>query len=378
MIIKIILCFLFFSNYIQAEIYWSGKIDIPYNFYLKDYKNTENPIRLISLDINYGLENIDFKSNTAFEYKWNEDNLNPFNFREYYLSYYPSFGEINIGKQIITWGIADGNNPTDNINPYDLNFMFNSGIDRKIGIYSISSIIYYNDIKINLILSYDNFKNIKNERLPLPIPDKNNDKEFEYGFDFQYNMNQIELNMSYLMKKNIPILNIPSYNTTYSNVNILGLNLLYLYNELTIRFENALFFAANNEKFYQGIVQLEFPEIFDFTIGSQLFGTYNIDDSATGIYSIGSPVFLLTETSPLFSTSLSRTFNDDRLEINIFTMFEILGGYGSSIVFDANYNILDNFKTSIILSKFMKGNDKSAFNNLNNYSNIKLNIEYFF
>ena len=97
------------------------------------------------------------------------------------------------------------------------------------------------------------------------------------------------------MKKNIPILNIPSYNTTYSNVNILGLNLLYLYNELTIRFENALFFAENNEKFYQGIVQLEFPEIFDFTIGSQLFGTYNIDDSATGIYSIGSPVFLLTK-----------------------------------------------------------------------------------
>ena len=37
-------------------------------------------------------------------------------------------------------------------------------------------------------------------------------------------------------------------------------------------------------------------------------------------------------------------------------MFEILEGYGSSIVFDVNYNILDNFKASIVFSKFLTHN----------------------
>ena len=70
----------------------------------------------------------------------------------------------------------------------------------------------------------------------------------EYGFDFQYNMNNIELNLSYLMKKNIPI--ISNSNIPASNVNILGFNLLYLYNKITLRIENAIFLAKNNE--FQG------------------------------------------------------------------------------------------------------------------------------
>ena len=65
---------------------------------------------------------------------------------------------------------------------------------------------------------------MRNKRLPLPpLPDNDNKKEFEYGFDFQYNMNNIELNLSYLMKKNIPI--ISNSNIPASNVNILGFNL---------------------------------------------------------------------------------------------------------------------------------------------------------
>ena len=153
---------------------------------------------------------------------------------------------------------------------------------------------------------------------------------------------------------------------------------MYLYDEIAIRTENALFLAKNDEQFYQGIIQLELPEIFNFTIGSQLFGTYNINNSASGIYSIGSPIMLLTEASPLLVNSLSRSFNDDTIELNIFTMFEIINGYGSSIGFEINYNILDDFKTSFNFSNFLKGNDKSAFNTLSDYSNIKLNIEYYF
>ena len=377
MIQRFILFTFLLTNNLYSEFYWSGNINIPYNFYLNNLKNTENPIRFIDLDLNYGFENIELKSNTAFEYQWNQNNYCIINLREYYLSYYPSFGEITIGKQIITWGFADGNNPTDNINPYDLNYMFSSGVDRKVGIHSISSIIYYDDIKMNVVLSYDDVENIKNIRLPLPLPENNINKKLEYGFDFQYNMNQAEFNLSYLLKKNIPIM-LNSDSTSQTNVHMVGLNLLYLYNEITVRTENAIFFGENNEKFYQGILQLEFPSIFEFTIANQIFGTYNINDSASGIYAIGSPLFLLTERSPLFSTSLSRTLNDDTIELSIFTIIEILDNYGSSIGLEVNYDILDNLKTSINFSKFLKGNQNSVFNNLIDYSNIKLSIEYFF
>ena len=376
--LKFILFSVFLTTILNAELYWSGQINIPYNFYLKSYKNTQNNLRIINFNANYGMSNIEFKSTAALEYKWDNGNYNPINFREYYLSYYPDFGEISIGKQIISWGIADGNNPTDNINPYNLNYMFDSWVERKIGIHSISSTVYYNDIKMNLILSYDKVKNIKNQRLPFPLPENGDESNFEYGLDFQYNLNQAEFNISYLVKKNIPILKIPDFNISESNVHVIGLNLLYIYDEITMRMENAIFLAKNNEKFYQGIFQLEFPPIFDFTIGSQLFGTHNIKNSAKGIYSIGSPIFLLTDTSPLLVTSLSRLFNDDTIELKILIMSEILDGYGSSLGTEITYNITDNLKTSINYANFLKGNSQSTFNNLSNYSNIKLSLNYFF
>ena len=70
---------------------------------LKTYKNTELPIRLVDLNLNYSFSNIDFKSNTAFEYNWSSNPNIKIDIREYYLSYYPDFGEINIGKQIINY-----------------------------------------------------------------------------------------------------------------------------------------------------------------------------------------------------------------------------------------------------------------------------------
>ncbi|MAR30594.1 MAG: hypothetical protein CMG24_06700 [Candidatus Marinimicrobia bacterium] len=376
MTLKIILLGFIVFNSIQAELYWFGEINLQYNSYLKNFKNTENPIRFGKFNIGYAISDFEFKSNTALEYNWNNSNASLINFREYYFSYYPSFGEVHIGKQIITWGFADGTNPTDNINPYDLNYMFENGVDRKIGIHSISSLIYYNDIKMNFVLCYDNVKNIKNNRLPLPLPENNNDKILEYGFDFQYNMNDAEFNLSYLMKKNIPIM-IPN-DVIQTNVHTLGINFLYLYNDITFRTENAIFMGQNNEKFYQGIIQLELPTLFESTIGTQIFGTYNIDNSASGLYGIGSPIFYFTEVSPIFATSVSKAFNDETIEINLFTMFEILDGYGSSLGFEMHYDILDNLKSKIGISKFLKGNNESFFNYLVDYSSININIEYSF
>ena len=51
MIKKIVLLFIVLLNILTAELYYSGKFNIPYNFYLKNYKNTEIPIRFLNLNI---------------------------------------------------------------------------------------------------------------------------------------------------------------------------------------------------------------------------------------------------------------------------------------------------------------------------------------
>ena len=46
---KIVLVSLLLT-FLNADLYYSGKINIPYNFYLRNYKNTESPIRFINLN----------------------------------------------------------------------------------------------------------------------------------------------------------------------------------------------------------------------------------------------------------------------------------------------------------------------------------------
>jgi len=377
MILRFIFISLLLTTNLFAELYWSGKVNIPYNFYLKNFKNTENPIRFINLNIDYSLDNVDFKSNTAFEYKWNQDEFNPINLREYYLSYYPSFGEISIGKQIITWGVADGNNPTDNINPYDLNYMFSTGVGRKVGIHSISSIFYHNDSKINFIISYDKFKYQFNSEIPFECSiyganedDKCNsgpqfDNHIEYGLDFQHNMNNFEFSISYLNGRD------RFYN---ENIQTLGTNFLYMYDEFAFRLENAFYIVNNNEKFAQAIIQIEYPEILTLNIGNQLFGTYDIN--AQKIYGIGSPIFILSEY--MFILSISRMFYDDTIELNSFLLYNLGKGNGYSIGSEITYMLNNNIKTSINISNFFKGSTDNTFTNLEDKSSIKLSVQYFF
>ena len=196
------------------------------------------------------------------------------------------------------------------------------------------------------------------------MPSKSNREHVEYGLDCQYSMNQAELSISYF-----------NGNDRFHNENIqaIGANLLYLYNEFSFRFENAFFIANNNEKFLQGIIQIEYPEIFNFNIGSQLFGTY--DFNAEKIYGIGSPLFILSEY--MLAISSSRTFRDDSIEISNVLIYNLGKGHGYSLGCDVNYVLNDNIQSSINISKFFKGTENSLFDKLENYSNLKISIKYF-
>jgi len=62
--------------------------------------------------------------------------------REAYVDYYTPAGDFRVGEQIISWGMADENNPTDNINPEDFSDPFVEKSERKLGVLALKSDIY--------------------------------------------------------------------------------------------------------------------------------------------------------------------------------------------------------------------------------------------
>ncbi|MFC1477924.1 DUF1302 family protein [Candidatus Margulisiibacteriota bacterium] len=92
----------------------------------------------------YLLENIFFvKNNDMYDIS--------IEIRELYIDYYSQFGDFKIGKQIISWGMADEHNPMDNINPEDFRNPFLPKSDRKIGVWAVRSDLYINDYNLQLV-----------------------------------------------------------------------------------------------------------------------------------------------------------------------------------------------------------------------------------
>ena len=110
--------FLLTIKFISAQFNYSGEIN-PYVMNRTSNKTQINlPYRIISLDLGYTIGNLDIKTVSALEHRNNPSEWE-YDIRELYLAYYPSWGEVKVGKQIHAWGAADGNNPPDNINAYD-------------------------------------------------------------------------------------------------------------------------------------------------------------------------------------------------------------------------------------------------------------------
>lgn len=131
------------------------------------------PVRFAELGVVLSEGDFDAKVSAALEYRWtgNEHNLDlgdgRLDLREACLAWYPGFGEVRIGKQIIAWGAVDGNNPTDNISPYDYYYMFLPGAERKLGSLALDALFYFGDYQVEVVCIPEHVPN----RLPFDEPD---------------------------------------------------------------------------------------------------------------------------------------------------------------------------------------------------------------
>ena len=141
---------------------YKGYVDLYYISRLSDQSIINLPYRIFSLNIDHQNGDLMLRSTIALEHKLRKDtyflsNNSPTDFeldmRELYLQMFTSWGEIRLGKIIHTWGNADENSPVDIASPFDYYYTFDSGIDKKLAIFSSAIDVYLEDMKLGLIFS---------------------------------------------------------------------------------------------------------------------------------------------------------------------------------------------------------------------------------
>ena len=141
---------------------YKGYVDFYYISRLSDQSIINLPYRIFSLNVDHQNGDLILRSTIALEHKLRKDtyflsNNSPTDFeldmRELYLQMFTSWGEIRLGKIIHTWGNADENSPVDIASPFDYYYTFDSGIDKKLAIFSSAIDVYLEDMKLGLIFS---------------------------------------------------------------------------------------------------------------------------------------------------------------------------------------------------------------------------------
>ena len=187
-----ILFMIFFFNFVisQSSNKISGLVDFNYISRLSDGSLINLPYRLFRINVDHESSAILFRSNIAVEHKLRESthflsNESPSDFsldmREFYLQMFTSWGEFKIGKMIHTWGNVDENSPIDVVSPYDYYYTFESGTDKKLGVFSSSIDLYLNNYKFGCTLSplHNTHRTPQeNDDFPIKLPSNPNSEEF--------------------------------------------------------------------------------------------------------------------------------------------------------------------------------------------------------
>ncbi len=397
---KKLIWFFFPITTLLGQINYTGSIK-PGNMYrLSDQSEISLPFRLGEQEVGYSLGDFEIKTNSALEYRWS-NNENEFQLREAYLMWYPSWGEVKVGKQIHAWGAVDGNNPTDNLNPYDYYYMFLPGAERKVGTVSGSLKYYWNDWQFEGVFIPEHEGNrfpFGETAFPLDFPMSapelmDEERGSEFGFRIQTTLGSSDLSLSYFDGRDrsfsyVGITNsMPSF--FYRNTSVLGFDLVSFIGDFTNRFEIGYFSTENDAEsdmktlndasYIQFTGQVEYSTENDImfslqSIGSEISeinGTMTKDEFQHGM---GTPFASFTDLG--LSFSLSANYLDDALELMGNTFIDLKDSQ-SMLGVSAKYSPMDNWKLNLSISKFM-GEEGTQFYEMEDFSHLKVGLEYHF
>ena len=384
-----------------------------------DLSNISLPFRIAELEVGFSKGDFDFITSSAVEFRWTGSDPK-IDYREAYLIWYPSWGEVKVGKQIHAWGAVDGNNPTDNLNPYDYYYMFLAGADRKIGTLSASVKYYWNDWQLEAIVIPEHEPNrypFGEDDFPIAMDDPVDfltagETMAEYGMRVQTTMGNSDISLSYFSGRDRGF-SLIGYNyyfdwsapvLTYRKTDIIGIDIVTFFGDLTGRTEVG-YFNTNNDHttdiktFYdaayvQFASQLEYTTTNDITLMIQLIGndvlavngsTYAYDENGNPIELIamdedelqqgmGTPFAMFTDLGMFLSAT--GNYWDDALEIRINTFMDLednqamLGG-------GVSYSPVENLDLELSITQFY-GAEGTQFKTMEDFSHIQIGLKYSF
>ena len=419
-------------SFSSAQINYSGEVAAKYMNRILDKSAINLPYRMISFNLGYSLGAIDINTVSGIEYR-NKPAESSYILREAYLAYYPEWGEIKLGKQIHAWGSVDGNNPTDNLNPYDYYYLFRVGEGRKIGVFSLSTKIYFGNSNLEAVIIPKYEKNRfpygeKDFPLSSPVepqieyPVKN---EFEFGFRLQTPLGESDLGLS-IFKGNDRLPTITAANVIFENDNdyqlnpllgyrettVWGLDFVTFFGDFTLRGEGAIFksitpilqlnlfktplslYELQQEITYsQYVLQVEYSTSSDIILSGQLIGNtlqnegyewYHSSSSELVIFpppkfqpGMGNPLAMFSELVLLISSA--GVLMDDRLELKGNMMLN-LDKKGNMFSASIGYSPLINWKLETTITKFSGDKDDldNTFTIMEDFSNLALRATYNF
>jgi hypothetical protein len=407
---KILLLSIFSTLF--GQIQYSGYINTEAKIRNNTREVLDLPYRLSQFNFSYTFAMIDIISKGDVQFR-NKTNEALFSLREFYIGFYPSFGEIRFGKQINSWGLADGNNPTDNLNPYDLNYMFLTGTDRKISSLSLTFDTYMNDYKLGMVL----IPNHEPNRFPIkdtdfkigdndPPPSIENEDEFQWGLSLQNMLGESDIMLTYFNGYDFSPSYAGNYNQfEYRKTQVFGVSTVSFWNDLTFRTEFAYFdtktaldldLSANYKAEYlQYVFQLEYPAPSDITFTSQIIGNKMISISGDNFddkkippvipantenfnMGLGTPFAAFSE-NVLFLSS-QKKYMDGTFDISLVGMIDLTQ---TGFMFGTNieYSPFENWMVTAGTSKFIgDGKDEShnIFNALEDFSNTTIAVKFSF
>ena len=403
----------------NAQVYYSGLIRPLTMNRLSDNSQISLPFRIAELEVGFSKGDIDFKTSSAVEFRWTGGDPK-LDFREVYLIWYPSWGEVKLGKQIHAWGAVDGNNPTDNLNPYDFYYMFLPGADRKIGTLSASMKYYWNDWQLEVVVIPEHEPNrypFGEDDFPIAMDDPGyfltaGETMAEYGMRVQTTMGNSDISLSYFSGRDRGF-SLIGYNyyidwaapvLTYRKTDIIGIDIVTFFGDLTGRTEVG-YFNTNNDRttdiitfndaaYVQFASQLEYTTTNDITLMIQLIGndvlevngsTYAYDENGNPTelaamnedelqQGMGTPFAMFTDLGMFVSAT--GNYLDNALEIRL-NSFMDLKDKQSMLGGGFSYSPVDNLKLELSITKFM-GEKGTQFNEMEDFSHLSLGVKYSF
>ncbi len=406
---KTILTAAFLTTIMFAQGYYSGYIYPSQMVSSSDGKEIALPFRLAELKLGFSKGDFDIKLTSALEYRWSTAKSEA-ELRELYVVWYPSFGEISVGKQILTWGAVDGNNPTDNLNAYNYYYMFMTGTDRKVGSLSAMVNYYVGDWKLTGVIIGEHVPNklpFNEPDFPLELPPTPNHyisvgDPIEYGLKVQTIVGESDISLSWLKghDRSFSMANPVSYTVGYRRTSILGADIVMFLGDLTFRGEAAYFFTKTdfetpftiNAEYSQYAVQCEYTTSSDITLNAQLIGNQyfwfsgSTIDPESGFVPViennfqmgmGMPFAVITDSGLLMSAS--GNLFDSRLELKGMT-FQNLDGKGMMLGGEVNYSPVENWILHVALNQFIGADTQpdNVFTKLEDFSHVRVGMEYNF